>query len=305
MFVTAVSPDRQLRRRALLGLLLATTMIAMLATASWADAATTIGPFELNGGPLPAIQVPTLLSLQPGIFHGSVGSAAYGKAGRGAPTSSSDIVITKTVDKSSPILAQAASTGKHFKTGSLVLQKEGSAYEAICMADVFPVSSRTSSAAGSSGTPTESVTLAYSKIEFKYGAGANCGGTAPPPIESTLVRINGSASKLTARLDCLSARCGGVFGVSLPASACAGPASKCSFTGGVRVGSIGGNVKFNHDGTAYTGGVKVGLGGAGKFSMGDGSVRVLQLPVPQRLRGWLKGHSHAKIVSWIAERGIA
>lgn len=281
--------------------LAAFALIAILATASWADAATTIGPLELSGQQ--AIQVPAVLSLQQSIVHGPVG-AAYGTAGRGAPASTSEIVITKKVDKSSPILAQAVSTGKHFKTGSLVLQKEGVAYEAICMVDVFPISVQVSAASGSSETPTETLSLGYSKIKFAYSAGANCGGISAPPIESTLVRVSGSGSKLTERLDCLAAKCDGIAGVSLPAAACPGPASTCSYTGGVRVGSIGGRVRFNHDGTAFTGGVKVGIGGAGKFSMGDGSVRVLQLAVPQGVRKWLKAHSHAKIVSWIVERGV-
>jgi hypothetical protein len=136
-------------------------------------------------------------------------------------------------------------------------------------------------------------------------------------VVSSLVGLNRSGSKLTARVDCLIANCKGILAVSLPNSACpkvaspstiggsGGKVSQCSFTGGVRVGLNGaGKVSFNGDGTAFTGGVKIGIGGAGKFSMGDGSVRVLTLTVPSPLRKWLKGHSHATLGSIIVVRGL-
>lgn len=275
-------------------------------TAAGADAST-IGPFELSGGSLPAIQVPSLLALRQEITHHPT-SAAYGSGGRGAPASTSTLTITKKVDQSSATLTQAMLKGSHYKLGSLIFQKEGSGYEAICMTDAFPISSQ-AQAGGGSATPEETVSIAYANISFHYGQGANCSGTTAPPVESTLIGLNRSASKLTARLDCLIQKCRGILAVSLPKAACPAGAStavpsRCSYTGPTRVGLNGGKVKFNGDGTAFTGGVKIGIGGAGAFSMGDGSVRVMQLPVPAPLRGWLKGHSHAKIISWLAVRGF-
>ncbi len=274
----------------------------MLVTAAGADASYAIGPFELTSGSVPAIQVPSLLAFSSDIVKHPTG-AAYGSGGRGAPSSASVLAITKKVDESSAALRQAVLSGMHYKEGSLHLSKSGGTYEAICMTDAYPISYRAQSGLGSS-IPEETVSFAYAKVSFHYGQGANCTGTPSPPVESTLVGINRSASKLTARLDCLTTRCRGIFDVSLPNAACPQALSKCSYTGPTRVGLNGGKVKFNRDGTAFTGGVKIGIGGAGKFSMGDGSVRVLQLPVPSPLQKWLKGHSHATLGSIIVVRGL-
>jgi hypothetical protein len=279
--------------------LAATALFAMLATAAGTNAAT-VASLDLSGGPGAAIQVPTLDSLQPALLHGSGGAAAYGSRGRGAPPSSSELVVTKKVDQASPILREAVAKGSHYGKGSVILQKANSSYEAICMTDAFPVSIAVSAI---SGIPEETVSIAYSKVEVRYGVGASCDGSSVPPIESTLVGLSRSASRITARLDCLAPHCSGIFAVSLPRSACSGGASKCSFTGGVRIGLGGGRVHFNRDGTAFTGGVKIGIGGAGSFSMGDGSVRVLDMPVPARVHKWLVSHPHGKTISWIALRG--
>lgn len=300
--------NRPQRRRALLGSIVAAiTLIVLLAAAACADAST-IGPFELSGSGLPAVQVSSLLAVGQAITHPQT-SAGYGSGDRGAPSSASVLTITKKVDSSSPLLAHAVAVGTHYKKGSLALVNGGGSYEAICLTDAFPVSSQFQSAGGSSTTPEETVGIAYTKISFRYGVGANCNGTPSPPVESTLVSLNRSASMLTARVDCLIKKCRGILAVSLPSAACPAGASAagstgCSFTGGVRVGLDGGAVKFNNDGTAFTGGVKVGIGGSGNFSMGDGSVRVLQLPVPSPLRKWLKGHSHATLGSIIVVRGL-
>jgi type VI secretion system (T6SS) effector Hcp len=279
--------------------LAATVLVTMLAPAAGASAAT-VASLDLSGGPGPAVHVPTLDSLHPALLHGSGGAAAYGSRGRGAPPSSSELVVTKKLDVASPILSKAVVDGSHYGKGSVIVRKADSSYEAICMTDAFPVSTEVS---GNSVVPEETISIAYSKVEFHYGAGASCDGSSAPPIESTLVGLNRSASRLTARLDCLAPHCSGIFAVSLPRSACSGEASKCSFTGGIRIGLGGGRVHFNHDGTAFTGGVKVGIGGAGSFSMGDGSVRVLQMQVPARVHKWLVSHPHGKIISWIALRG--
>jgi type VI protein secretion system component Hcp len=304
-------------RRGILGLLATVVVLtSLLLTAAGADAAYTVGPFELNGGGAQEINVPALLSVQQGIIGHPAGSQAYGSGGAGAPSSVSELTITKKVDQSSSaLLGQAIASGRHWKTGALTLQTAGSPYEALCLTDPFGISRQTGG--GASGIPTETVEFGYWKLTVKYGAGANCGGATAPPVVSSLVRLNSSASRLTARVDCLIANCRGILAVSLPNSACpkvaspsaiggtGGRGSQCSFTGGVRVGLGGaGKVFFNGDGTAITGGVKIGINGAGKFGMGDGSVRVLNLTVPPPLRKWLKGHSHATLGSIIVVRGL-
>ena len=300
--------NRPQRRRALLGSIVAAiTLIVLLAAAACADAST-IGPFELSGSGLPAVQVSSLLAVGQAITHPHDLCRIRIRWPRGAELGvGPEYHQEGRLEQSA--LAHAVAVGTHYKKGSLALVNGGGSYEAICLTDAFPVSSQFQSAGGSSTTPEETVGIAYTKISFRYGVGANCNGTPSPPVESTLVSLNRSASMLTARVDCLIKKCRGILAVSLPSAACPAGASAagstgCSFTGGVRVGLDGGAVKFNNDGTAFTGGVKVGIGGSGNFSMGDGSVRVLQLPVPSPLRKWLKGHSHATLGSIIVVRGL-
>jgi type VI protein secretion system component Hcp len=286
-----------LARRVILGSILAS--IAMMALSASAEAAYTIGPLELNGGTLPAIQIPAILSFQQAIVHHPT-STAYGR--KGSPSSASELTITKVLDKSSPILFQAVAKGSHYKNGSMTWQTTtGTVFGAVCLTDVFP----TSYALGGPGVnPTESISFGYGKIQTVYGPGASCNGNSAPPVETTLIGLNRSASSLTVRVDCLTRFCKGDLAVSLPKAACPTGGSDCSFTGGVRVAvnGTGGKATLNGDGSALIGGVE--LGGAGSFSMGDGSVRVLRLAVPSRLGKWLTGNKHATLGTIIVVRGL-
>src|SRR4051794_32041950 len=98
-------------------MLAATGLIAMLATPAAASAAT-VASLDLSGGSHPTIRAPTLASLQPALLQGSGGAAAYGSHGRGAPPSSSELVVTKKVDQASPILHKAVTAGSHYGKGS-------------------------------------------------------------------------------------------------------------------------------------------------------------------------------------------
>jgi type VI protein secretion system component Hcp len=251
-------------------------------------------------GTLPAIQVPSILSFQQTISSHPT-SKAYGSGG-GHPSSASEFTITKVLDKSSASLIQAIGNGRHYKSGSLTWQGASGTIGAICLTDVFPTSYALG-ARGSTDQPTETISFGYGKIQMRYGPGASCDSSSALPVETTLIGLNRSASSLTVRVDCLIRHCRGDLAVSLPKSACPEGGSKCSFTGGVRVGlNGGGKVKLNGDGSAFTGGVK--LSGAGAFSMGDGSVRVLRLAVPPQLGKWLTGHSHATLGTIIVVRGL-
>jgi type VI protein secretion system component Hcp len=286
-----------LARRVILGSILAS--IAMMVLSASAEAAYTIGPLELNGGTLPAIQIPSILSFQQTIVHHPT-STAYGR--KGSPSSASELTITKVLDKSSPTLFQAIAKGSHYKYGSMTWQTtSGTIFGAVCLTDVFPTSY---ALGGASINPTESISFGYGKIQTAYGPGASCNGSSAPPVETTLIGLNRSASSLTVRVDCLTSLCNGDLAVSLPKAACPTGGSDCSFTGGVRVAvnGSGGKAKLNGDGSAITGGVK--LSGAGAFSMGDGSVRVLHLAVPPRLGKWLTGNRHATLGTIIVVRGL-
>jgi type VI protein secretion system component Hcp len=285
-----------LARRVILGSILAS--IAMMALSASAEAAYTIGPLELNGGTLPAIQIPSILSFQQAIVHHPT-STAYGR--KGSPSSASELTITKVVDKSSPTLFQATVKGSHYKYGSMTWQTtSGTVFGAVCLTDVFPTSYVLG---GLSVNPTESISFGYGKIQTVYGPGASCNGSSAPPVETTLIGLNRSASSLTVRVDCLTSLCKGDLAVSLPKAACPTGGSDCFFTGGVRVAVNGsGKATLNGDGSALIGGVE--LGGAGSFSMGDGTVRVLRLAVPPRLGKWLTGNRHATLGTIIVVRGL-
>ena len=285
-----------LARRVILGSILAS--LAMMALSASAEAAYTIGPLELNGGTLPAIQIPAILSFQQTIV-GHPTSAAYGSGG-GRPKSASELSITKVIDKSSPTLFQATAKGSHYKYGSMTWQSATGTIGAICLTDVFPTSY---ALGGPSDKPTESISFGYGKIQTEYGPSASCDGSSAPPVETTLIGLNRSASSLTVRVDCLTRLCKGDLAVSLPKAACPTGGSDCSFTGGVRVAVNGsGKATLNGDGSALIGGVE--LGGAGNFSMGDGTVRVMHLAVPPRLGKWLTGNKHATLGTIIVVRGL-
>ena len=108
-------------------------------------------------------------------------SWSYDQAGGGhtAPTgqaaghvNAGQIQITKAHDQSSPILMQAAATGRHFKTATLFVRKAGGSqqpYLEYKLTDVL-LSHYQMSSGGSSGgdRPTESLTLNFTKIETVY-----------------------------------------------------------------------------------------------------------------------------------------
>ncbi len=78
-----------------------------------------------------------------------------------------DIQITKLIDKSSPKLFQAAVTGTHFSTVKIVLAKAGKVFETIKLSQVVVASVQLSGQAGGK-TPSESVTLNFTKVEIAY-----------------------------------------------------------------------------------------------------------------------------------------
>lgn len=113
------------------------------------------------------------------------GSMASGGGGGTGKVSFSDFHFTKTVDKSSPKLMQAAATGEHLKTVDLTVRKAGGTqmeYYTVHLEDILVSSYSTS---GSSGeVPMESISFNFQKIEFQY-IPTNADGTAAEAVKAS------------------------------------------------------------------------------------------------------------------------
>ena len=97
----------------------------------------------------------------------------------------SDIVVTKRVDKSSPILFMHAATGKHIPTATITVRKAGERpleYLVVTMQDVVVTSVNSTSSGGDS--PDESLSLNFQTIGISYTPQAS-DGTALPAVQST------------------------------------------------------------------------------------------------------------------------
>jgi len=108
-------------------------------------------------------------SFQMEIARGTQAGAATGSgAGKVAV---SDILITKTTDKSSPTLKTAFAAGTHFKDAIIELSKPSgdghtTVYYRVTMNDVFVSADRVGASGGE--RPTESLTLNFTKIAYEY-----------------------------------------------------------------------------------------------------------------------------------------
>ncbi len=98
----------------------------------------------------------------------SIGSQSSG-AGAGK-VSIQSFSITKTLDKSSPLLFQAAATGKHFKDATLSFSRKAGGKEQTYLKfdfqNVFISSVQDGSSGG--GQPTEQVTFAFQKVSEAF-----------------------------------------------------------------------------------------------------------------------------------------
>lgn len=101
-----------------------------------------------------------------------LGSAAAGSGSGGGTgkVSVHDISFTKKIDKSSPSLFQACATGKHFPTVKITLRKAGGKpYLTYTLSNVLVSAIQADGTSGQT-TPTEQVTLNFTKVEVKYVA---------------------------------------------------------------------------------------------------------------------------------------
>ena len=96
--------------------------------------------------------------------HGSGSSG--GKAHAGA------LNVMKKTDKATPVLLKNCALGKHIDEVKLILRKqdgtEQQPFITVTMTGVFIASVQHSGSSGGDGTPTESVSLVYSTIDYGY-----------------------------------------------------------------------------------------------------------------------------------------
>jgi type VI secretion system secreted protein Hcp len=90
-----------------------------------------------------------------------------------------DLVITKPLDRASPILALAAAEGRTIQEAELVFYAQASDDEPTGTIRLTRVRIRSvESGTGSSAGLTETVSLAFSRVEWTYNATDERGGTA-------------------------------------------------------------------------------------------------------------------------------
>jgi type VI protein secretion system component Hcp len=237
---------------------LAALLVAALALApvAGAEEASSLGPLEFFTGGTATIVAPSLESFSYGVSN--AGGAGLG-AGSGK-VKVEDIHLTKSVDASSPKIFAAAAKGTHFALVAIEAQESDSSLS-ICLGDAF-ISSDYRQADGS-GTPQESVSIAFARFSEHHGEGCTS-ADAGPGVVSTVTALGPGAAAIVARVDCLQPRCAGRLAIALP--------------GGVTTGG-------------------------GKFSIGDGSVKVLRLSVPPPARGALRALGDGSVKTIITLKG--
>jgi type VI secretion system secreted protein Hcp len=119
---------------------------------------------------------------------GAQNAASFGHGGGGGSgkVKMEDIHITKKTDASSPNLFVGCCSGKHYAKAEIVNRKAGEKqveFLKLTLTDVFISSFQTSENSDSGTIPTDSVSLAFSKIEIAYKT-QKADGSAGPPINA-------------------------------------------------------------------------------------------------------------------------
>lgn len=118
----------------------------------------------------------------------TVGSGSTGLAA--GKVSLSSFNIMKKSEKSSPILFSACCTGKHFDTATVTMRKasgEGGQkpFLKYTFTDVMIESVQWSGSTGGDDTPTESVSIAFAKVEIEYQQQDSKGGNVGQPVKAS------------------------------------------------------------------------------------------------------------------------
>ena len=99
------------------------------------------------------------------------GSFSSGGGGGSGKVALQDFHFVKKTDKASAKLFASCATGEHLKKATLVCRKAGKDQQEFLTVVLSPVlvsSFQSGGAHGSDVIPTEQISLAYGKIEFKY-----------------------------------------------------------------------------------------------------------------------------------------
>lgn len=117
----------------------------------------------------------------------TVGTGSTGLSAGKASVSSFNIM--KKTDKTSPVLFNACCNGKHFKDAVVTMNKaSGDAGQApflvYTFTDVMIESIQWSGSTGGDDTPTESVSLAFAKVEIEYQQQDAKGAVGKPVLAS-------------------------------------------------------------------------------------------------------------------------
>ena len=102
----------------------------------------------------------------------SSGAGGAGGGGAAGKATFEDLSIVKRVDRSSPKLAQACATGKHFPEAVLAVRRAGGPnfsvdFLVITLSDVM-ISSYRSSADEVESAPIDSFSIQFAKIQYSY-----------------------------------------------------------------------------------------------------------------------------------------
>lgn len=120
----------------------------------------------------------------------AVGHTGGGKSAGKASISSFSFM--KKTDKSSAVLFQGCCTGQHFKDALVTVRRAGGKdpveYLKYKFSDVMVESVQWSGAAGGEETPSESVTLAFNKVEVTYTPMDATGKPGSPVVTSYDIR---------------------------------------------------------------------------------------------------------------------
>ena len=100
------------------------------------------------------------------------GTRAFGGGAGAGKAQFSDFNFTTNVSKASPVLFLSCATGEHIKEATITVRKAGKGqqeYLILKMSDVLISSYQTGGNSGSEvAQPTESVSMAFAKVEFTY-----------------------------------------------------------------------------------------------------------------------------------------
>ncbi len=123
-----------------------------------------------------------------GTFSGGTGGGGAGKV------SMQDFHFTRRLDKASPLLMLACATGQHIPNAILVCRKSGGdgkpvEYYTVTLSDLI-VSSVSTGGSSDDGVPTESFSLNFAKIEWKYVPVSADGGAGEPVRAGFDLRLN-------------------------------------------------------------------------------------------------------------------